>query len=104
MEKDPNADFSIADDITSPQNPDGTPVYPGTIGGSTGDGVPGAAAIVINWGAFQNNQRQGQFLVLLHEMAHFFDVRGFSPNDISPGLQFSNNSQVYKNCDKTLDR
>jgi RHS repeat-associated protein len=103
MSQSVSKNFSIADSIISPVNSDGAPVYAGTINGTTNDNVPNAAAIVINWGTFQGNSVKGQFLVLLHEMAHFFNVAGFNVNDATPGLQLSNNSQVYANCGKTVN-
>jgi len=101
MQQSPSTNFSIADTITSPLKPDGSPVYPGTINGSEGDNVPGGNAIVMNWGAFQNNSSGGQFLVLLHEMAHFFKTPDFDQDD-GRSTSRANDNLVYKNCGKVL--
>ena len=101
MQNDASQDFSIADNMISPLNSNGSPVYPGTINGSAGDNVPGANKIVINWGTFQNNSSPGQFLTLLHEMAHVFNTPGFDQNDAFSTTR-ANDNAIYVNCKKTL--
>jgi len=47
--------------------------------------------------------QQAQYFILLHELAHFFQVQGFIQNDGNNlGAQESNNDKIWKNCQKTI--
>jgi RHS repeat-associated protein len=98
-------DISLADPgFSSPSyypaitiNPRGTFFVPGSPVGF-------ASQYASQIGLIVGGSLQGQYFVLLHELAHYMGVPGFSQSDNTLAAQEANNDLVFKNCSQIFLR
>ena len=69
---------------------------------NAGQGVGYALNYDAQVSALQGGTQAGQFFILLHELAHFFQAQGFDQNDQTRGQQEFNNDLLWEKCSKTV--